>query len=600
MGKKIVKIMDTSFRDGFQSVFGARVLPRDFLPAVEAARDAGIKHFEAGGGALFQSLYFYCNEDAFAAMDAFRQAAGPDADLQTLARGINVVGLDSQSSDIIQLHAQLFKKHGVTTIRNFDALNDVRNLIYSGKSIVEAGLKHEVTVTMMALPPGCEGAHDAEFYVKVLRDILDADIPFHTVCFKDASGTSTPETVYQTIKQSRALLSRGIEICFHTHETAGTSILAYKAALEAGADIINLAMAPVSGGTSQPDIITMWHALRGTDYHLDVDIERVMEAEEIFKECMKDYFMPPEALAVDPLIIFSPMPGGALTANTQMMRDSNILDRYPEVIKAMSEVVMRGGFGTSVTPVSQFYFQQAFNNVMFGHWKTIADGYGRMVLGYFGRTPVSPDPEIVAIAAEQLGLEPTTADPLEINDADSQKGVKAALSMLKEHGLPETDENVFIVATCKDKGISFLKGEGRIGVRKRDDAAASNVEKGAGGYTVTVNEKDYAVVLNGNKALVNGKSYDISVRAGADVADNTPDNADALQQASDIKAPLPGAIIGIKVNIGDKVESGMTLLLMEAMKMETEIKAPLTGEVASIAVSVGDQVSTGQVLVSIN
>ena len=600
MGKKIVKIMDTSFRDGFQSVFGARVLPRDFLPAVEAARDAGIKHFEAGGGALFQSLYFYCNEDAFAAMDAFRQAAGPDADLQTLARGINVVGLDSQSSDIIQLHAQLFKKHGVTTIRNFDALNDVRNLIYSGKSIVEAGLKHEVTVTMMALPPGCEGAHDAEFYVKVLRDILDADIPFHTVCFKDASGTSTPETVYQTIKQSRALLSRGIEICFHTHETAGTSILAYKAALEAGADIINLAMAPVSGGTSQPDIITMWHALRGTDYHLDVDVERVMEAEEIFKECMKDYFMPPEALAVDPLIIFSPMPGGALTANTQMMRDSNILDRYPEVIKAMSEVVMRGGFGTSVTPVSQFYFQQAFNNVMFGHWKTIADGYGRMVLGYFGRTPVSPDPEIVAIAAEQLGLEPTTADPLEINDADSQKGVKAALSMLKEHGLPETDENVFIVATCKDKGISFLKGEGRIGVRKRDDAAASNVEKGAGGYTVTVNEKDYAVVLNGNKALVNGKSYDISVRAGADVADNTPDNADALQQASDIKAPLPGAIIGIKVNIGDKVESGMTLLLMEAMKMETEIKAPLTGEVASIAVSVGDQVSTGQVLVSIN
>ncbi len=600
MGKKIVKIMDTSFRDGFQSVFGARVQTRDFLPAVEAARDAGIKHFEAGGGALFQSLYFYCNEDAFAAMDAFRQAAGPDANLQTLARGINVVGLDSQSSDIIQLHAQLFKKHGVTTIRNFDALNDVRNLIHSGKSIAEAGLKHEVTVTMMALPPGCEGAHDAEFYVKVLRDILDADIPFHTVCFKDASGTSTPETVYQTIKQSRALLSRGIEISFHTHETAGTSVLAYKAALEAGADIINLAMAPVSGGTSQPDIITMWHALRGTDYHLDVDIERVMEAEEIFKECMKDYFMPPEALAVDPLIIFSPMPGGALTANTQMMRDSNILDKYPEVIKAMSEVVMRGGFGTSVTPVSQFYFQQAFNNVMFGQWKKIADGYGRMVLGYFGRTPVSPDPEVVAIAAEQLGLEPTTADPLEINDADSQKGVKAALSMLKEHELPETDENIFIVATCKEKGISFLKGEGRIGVRKRDAAAASNVEKDADGYTVTVNGRDYAVVLNGRKALVNGKSYDINVRAGADIAGNMSDSTDATQETADVKAPLPGAIIGIKVNIGDRVESGMTLLLMEAMKMETEIKASVTGQVASIAVSVGDQVSTGQVLVSIN
>jgi len=598
MSKKLIRIMDTSFRDGFQSVFGARVLTRDFLPAVEAARDAGIRHFEAGGGARFQSLYFYCNEDAFAMMDAFRQAAGPDADLQTLARGINVVGLESQSSDIIRLHAQLFKKHGMTTIRNFDALNDVRNPTYSGRCIAEAGLKHEITVTMMELPPGCEGAHTPDYYIQVLRDILDADIPFHTVCFKDASGTSTPAKVYDTIKQARAMLSRGIEISFHTHETAGTSVLAYKAAIDAGADIINLAMAPVSGGTSQPDIITMWHALRGTEYHLDVDIDKVLEAEEVFKDCMKDYFMPPEALAVDPLIVYSPMPGGALTANTQMMRDSNILDRYPEVIRAMSEVVRLGGFGTSVTPVSQFYFQQAFNNVMFGPWKKIADGYGKMVLGYFGRTPVSPDPEIVAIAAEQLGLEPTTVNPLEINDADPQKGVKAASAMLREHGLPETDENIFIAATCKDKGMAFLKGEAHIGVRKKKDDAGADVERGAGSYTVTVNGRDYPVSLDGNKALINGRSYDIGIRAGIDK--DAVSSTAATCQAADVKAPLPGAVTGIKVNIGDRVESGKTLLLLEAMKMETEIKSPVTGEVASITVAVGDQVSTGQVLVAIN
>ena len=107
--KKRVKFMVTAFRDGFQSVYGARVFTKDFLPAVEAASAAGMKHFEAGGGARFQSLYFYCNEDAFDMMDAFRGAAGPDADLQTLARGVNVVGLDSQPSDVIKLHAQLFK-----------------------------------------------------------------------------------------------------------------------------------------------------------------------------------------------------------------------------------------------------------------------------------------------------------------------------------------------------------------------------------------------------------------------------------------------------------------------------------------------------------
>ena len=133
MSKKKVNFMCTAFRDGFQSVYGARVLTADFLPALEAARDAGMDYFEAGGGARYQSLYFYCNEDAFDMMDAFRATAGPDANLQTLARGTNVVGLESQSSDIIRLHAEMFKKHGITTIRNFDALNDVNNLIYSGQ-----------------------------------------------------------------------------------------------------------------------------------------------------------------------------------------------------------------------------------------------------------------------------------------------------------------------------------------------------------------------------------------------------------------------------------------------------------------------------------
>ena len=157
----------------FQSAYGARVFTRDFLPAVEAAVEAGLTHFEAGGGARFQSLYLYCNEDAFAMMDAFRDQVGPDINLQTLARGINVVGLDSQSRDIIKLHAELFKKHGISTIRNFDALNDVNNLIYSGQCIVDAGLKHEVCVTLMELPPGCSGAHTPEFYIKTLNIFLN-------------------------------------------------------------------------------------------------------------------------------------------------------------------------------------------------------------------------------------------------------------------------------------------------------------------------------------------------------------------------------------------------------------------------------------------
>ena len=153
MAKKVVQFMDTSFRDGFQSVFGARVATADFLPALEAAVAAGIRHFEAGGGARFQSLFFYCNESAFAMMDTFRKTVGPEADLQTLARGINVVGLRQQPRSMIDLHAKLFKQHGITTIRNFDALNDLRNLKYSGERIAAHGLHHQICITLVDLPP---------------------------------------------------------------------------------------------------------------------------------------------------------------------------------------------------------------------------------------------------------------------------------------------------------------------------------------------------------------------------------------------------------------------------------------------------------------
>lgn len=590
--------MCTAFRDGFQSVYGARVLTEDFMPAVEAARAAGIDWFEAGGGARFQSLYFYCNQDAFDMMDQFRIAAGKDADLQTLSRGVNVVGLESQPSDVIKAHADLFKKHGISTIRNFDALNDVNNLIYSGKCIKDAGLKHQVCVTLMELPPGCSGAHDAAFYEKTLRQILDANIPYDSVCFKDASGTSVPSKVYETIKRARKMLPANTLIHFHSHETAGIGVTGYKAALEAGADAIDLSMAPASGGTCQPDIATMWHALRGTDFDLGIDIDKVMEAENVFKECMSEYFLPPEATMVEPLIPWSPMPGGALTANTQMLRDNGLMDKYPEVIKAMKEVVERGGFGTSVTPVSQFYFQQAFNNVIHGPWEKIAPGYGKMVLGYFGKTPVKPDPEIVKLAAKQMELEPTTQSPLEINDADKTKGLGPAKKQLEDEGIETTPENIFIAATCKEKGIMYLKGEAKVNVRKNEKAASASSGGGAAdGYTVTVGGKKYAVKLDGEKATVNGKSYDISIAEGAG---GPASAASAGGAATAVKAPLPGLILDIKVSEGDSVAEGDILLVMEAMKMESPVKAPAAGTVASIAVSKGDQVNAEQLLVELN
>lgn len=599
MSKKKVRFMCTAFRDGFQSVYGARVFTQDFLPAVEAACDAGIDYFEAGGGARFQSLYFYCNEDAFAMMDAFRATVGSAANLQTLARGVNVVGLESQPSDIIKLHADLFKKHGITTIRNFDALNDVNNLIYSGQCIVDADLKHQVCVTLMELPPGCTGAHDAEFYEQTLRQILDAGIPYDSVCFKDASGTAVPSKVYETIKRARQMLPEDTFIHFHTHETAGIGVAANLAALEAGADAIDLSLAPCSGGTCQPDLLVMWHALRGSPFDLNIDINKVREAEEVFKECMGDYFLPPEAVAVEPMIPWSPMPGGALTANTQMLRDNDIMDKYPDIIKAMREVVERGGYGTSVTPVSQFYFQQSFNNVMFGPWKRIAETYGQMVLGYFGKTPVPPDPEIMKVASEQLGLQPTTQPPLERNDADPEKGIPAARRQLETNDLELTDENLFIVATCKEKGLSFLKGQAEIGVRKieKEKTVPPVSTDASANYNLSLNGRSYSVSIDGNTAVVNGKTFQVELNS---VSNSSSPSAETSDQSVAITAEMPGKVIRLLVDVGTTISEGDSILVLEAMKMEMPISATTSGTLTKIYVSPGDQVAAGDTLALIS
>ncbi len=593
MAKKLIDILDTTFRDGFQSVFGGRVLSQDFFPAVEAAKYAGISHFEFGGGARFQSLFFYLNENAFDMMDRFREIVGPEANLQTLARGVNTILLDTGSSDLIDLHAKLFKKHGTTTIRNFDALNDVENLKFSGSCIKKHGLKHEVVVTIMDLPPGCKGAHDVAFYEKTLRDILDAGIECDSVCFKDASGTATPHKIFETILMAKKLLPENIHVRLHTHETAGVSVSSYIAALEAGADGIDLAASPVSGGTSQPDILTLLHVTKGSKYDLGgLDIKKVLEYEETLKDCLKDYFIPPEATQVSPLIPFSPMPGGALTANTQMMRDNNILDKFPDVIKAMQEVVEKGGYGTSVTPVSQFYFQQAFNNVMYGPWKKIADGYGKMVLGYFGKTPVAPNSEIVELASKQLKLSPTTRSAREIADEDEKKSLAYFENMLKENDLEVTEENIFIVAACDVKGIAFLKGEATVNVRKNSDETSANSEVNAsieGAYTIVANGVSYNVdIIKGHNAKNNTPAQTVSSPA--------PSISNANQGSTQINSQMPGNVWKIVANSGDELKEGDVIMILEAMKMEIEITAPKDGVLKSIDVSQNQVVKEGQLL----
>ncbi|MBP6163343.1 MAG: biotin attachment protein, partial [Aliarcobacter sp.] len=415
--------------------------------------------------------------------------------------------------------------------------------------------------------------------------------------------TSSPQKVYDTIKMARKLVGDSTHIRLHTHETAGVSVACYLAALDAGADGIDLAASPVSGGTSQPDILTMLHATKGMNYDLGgLEINKILKYEETLAHCLKDYFIPPEATQVSPLIPFSPMPGGALTANTQMMRDNGTLDKFPEVIKAMQEVVVRGGFGTSVTPVSQFYWQQAYANVMFGPWKQIAPGYGKMVLGYFGKTPVAPDAEIVKLASEKLKLEPTVENPLDIADKDEKKKISVWKQRLEIEGIETTDENIFIAAACDEKGIAFLKGESPLNVRKNDATCENDkdcklgenkMNNASGNYTVVVDGQRFNVTIAEGNADIQVTPVSNVTAAPVQVSNSAPASTSG---GTEVPAAVNGAVWKILVKEGDVVQVDQQIMILEAMKMEIDITAPVAGTIKKILVNNTDSVEEGQTL----
>ena len=349
---KKIRVMFTPFRDGLQSSFGGKVRINDFLPALKASSEAGVRHFEFGGGARYQAPYFYLGEDPFEDMQTIRDAVGSDTDLQILTRSVSGVTLTTQSIEGLTLQAKLMKQYGTTWDRNFDYMNDVDNLIKTGKPIVDAGMHHQVCIALMGLPFQSDKVHTSEFYTSIGRRLLESDVHIDSICLKDASGTCDPKTIYDTAVALRKLMPAEMPLWLHTHDTASMAVACYMAGIQGGVDGIDLSVRPMASGTVQPDVRSMAHALKGTGYSLDVDETKMKGIEDILNDTMKDYAFNPTTTAADARVLGFPMPGGAIGPNVHMMVKAGVLDKYSEVLAEFPVVVEAGGAWTSVTPGS--------------------------------------------------------------------------------------------------------------------------------------------------------------------------------------------------------------------------------------------------------
>ncbi len=608
---KTIRVMFTPFRDGLQSSFGGKVRLADILPAMEfAATEAKIRHFEFGGGARYQAPYFYVGEDPFQCMDGMRKAVGPDVDLQILTRSVSGVTLTTQRLEALDLQARLMAKHGTTWDRNFDYMNDVDNLVKTGKSVVDAGMHHQVCVSLMGLPFHDDTVHTPEFYIGIIQKVLDSGIHVDSVCMKDASGTTDPTTCYETAKGLKKILPPEVILWQHTHDTASMAVSCYMAGIEGGVDGIDLSVRPMASGTVQPDVRSMWHALKGTGYSLDIDHTKMDEIEKMLDEGLAEYDFNPVTTSADARVVGFPMPGGAIGPNVHMMKEAGILDRYSDVLAEFPVVVKAGGAWTSVTPGSQQYWLQAFNNVLLGRWEKMNDGYGKAVLGYFGRPPLSPDPEVVKIAAEQLEMPPFDGDPLEAAP-DSLTPAEAAL---KERNLPITDENVFLVAASiiagknmeLNEGIRLLTGKAKIvlPLKKKDEpkpAAVAPAPSSAPAATFT------GPVTTTCRVEENGslRTFRVTIDPPAGTASRAEAPAASPAASSNggtpVFSPFQGKteLVEIKVRVGDVVKKGQDVAAVEAMKAKHDVKAPCDGTVATIDREIGADVVAGQSILTI-
>ena len=608
---KKIRVMFTPFRDGLQSSFGGKVRLNDYLPAMKASAEAGIRHFEFGGGARFQAPLFYLGENPFDTMQAMRDALGPDVDLQILTRSVSGVTLTNQSIEGLNLQAKLMKKHGTTWDRNFDYMNDVENLIKTGKPIIDAGMHHQVAIALMGLPFKSDRVHTAEFYINIGKRLLESGMQIDSIVLKDASGTTDPKTIYDSVIGLKKIMPPEMPLWLHTHDTASTAVSCYMAGIDAGVDGVDLSIRPMASGTVQPDVRSLAHGLKGTGYSLDIDVSKMSELENLLNEGLKDYDFNPTTTTADARVLGFPMPGGAIGPNVHMMVKAGILHKYSDVLAEFPVVVEAGGAWTSVTPGSQQYWLQAFNNVMYGRWEKMDPGYGKAVLGYFGKTPLPPNSEVIKKASEQLNLPEFKGDPLEA----APKNIEPARKALEERNLPINDENIFLVLSSMvpgkkmelNEGIRLLTGQGKIDIPLKKKEEPKKEEK-----PKEVIRESFISGPVKSKCVVeeNGKIRTFIVTSEPILQTTGLKTEGAIQPAAVIESsnghqifhPFAGSVevVDILVRQGDMVEEGQIVAQVEAMKAKHNIKSSIKGTVSRVNVKIGDEIDSSTPILIIN
>ena len=565
-----VRFTETALRDAHQSLLATRMRTRDMIPIAEEMDKVGYFSVEAWGGATFDTCIRYLNEDPWERLRNLKSEFNRTP-IQMLLRGQNLVGYKHYPDDVVEKFVEKSYENGVDIFRVFDALNDIRNMEKAIKVAKAQGAHVQGTISYTISP-----VHTLDDFVDLAKDLeaLDCD----SVAIKDMAGLITPTAAYDLVSKLKEETDLLVDL--HCHCTSGMTPISYYAACQAGVDILDTAISPLSWGTSQPPTESMVAALQGTPYDTGLDLRQLTNIKEYFEDIKEKYatILDPIAESIDADVLLYQIPGGMLSNLISQLKEQNALDRYDDVLEEMPRVRKDMGYPPLVTPTSQIVGIQAVMNVLGGErYKTVSNEVKEYMKGNYGKPPAPVDEEI---SKRIIGDEEViTCRPADLLEPEFDKFKSEGM----EKGFVKSDEDALTYALYPPIAPKFLKGEAVEEELKAPSIADDNEIGIPTQYNVEVD----------------GDIFEVKIMPTGFMEVEETEKGPFTPVEGGVLSTMQGMVIKLNVNVGDKVSVGSTIAVIEAMKMENDIQSEVEGVVKEIFVEPGDAVSAGDILMVI-
>ncbi|HYP68486.1 MAG TPA: sodium-extruding oxaloacetate decarboxylase subunit alpha [Thiobacillaceae bacterium] len=614
--KKQVFITDLVLRDGHQSLIATRLRTQDMLPVCPKLDAVGYWSLEAWGGATFDACVRFLREDPWERLRKLRKAL-PNTRIQMLLRGQNLLGYRHYADDVVRAFVQKSADNGVDVFRAFDAMNDLRNLRVSLEAVKKAGKHAEGAICYTTSP-----VHDIAHFVELAKGLVEMGCD--TIAIKDMAGLLTPYTTYELVKSIRE--TTGLPVHTHSHASSGLAAMVHLKAVEAGAAMVDTCLGAFAEGASHPTTQSFVAALQGTEYDTGLSLPLLEEISAYFKEVRKKYWQyESDFTDVDTRVLINQVPGGMISNLANQLKEQGALDKMDQVLEEIPRVRQELGYPPLVTPTSQIVGTQAALNVLTGsRYKSITNEVKLYLQGRYGATPAPVNEEIRKLAIGNVDVMSGRPADLIPDELDKLR--------LELEGLAKTDEDVLTYAMFPELGRTFLQ-ERAAGALKPEALLPPEAKNQASTalyapdeFRITLHGETYHIRLTGSgKASetprpffvsVDGVSEEVllealnevEVRPAAGGSATKPEPARKVAPAGQkpkathrghVTAAMPGTIVEVLVKIGQKVQAGDPILVIEAMKMENEVQAPISGIVINIFAAKGEAVTPDIALIEI-